>query len=151
MINNFQKNKIRATVTLPVVLLIGGLIMEMAIAGAFLAYFLGQSGFGLKLSAEAFAAAQSGIEDAKLKIVRDKNFTADPNPYTLTIGSRSTQITVCKNLSTVSSACDTAMSGKYEITSLGSALTKRRQLRAIFYVDNTTGEAKLESLNEIAL
>jgi hypothetical protein len=143
--------KEKGAVTLPIVLLIGGLIMEMAIAGAFLAYFLGQSGFGIKLSAEAFAAAQSGIEDAKLKIIRDKNFTASPNPYELEVGNRSAEITVCKNLKTVSTDCDTAMSGKYEITSLGSAMTKRRQLRAIFYVDDTTGEAKLESLEEIAL
>lgn len=147
---NFIK-KTKGAVTLPVVLLIGGLIMEIAIAGAFLAYFLGQSGFGSRLSAEAFAAAQSGIEDARLRIVRDKNFTASPNPYSLTVGNRSTEITVCKNLQTVSSACDTAMSGKYEITSLGSAMAKRRQLRAVFYVDDTTGEVKLESLEEIAL
>lgn len=147
---NFAVEK-KGAVTLPVVLLIGGLIMEMAIAGAFLAYFLGQSGFGTKLSAEAFAAAQSGIEDAKLKIVRDKNFTVSSNSYDLTVGNRSAEVTVCKNFRTVSSACDTAMSGKYEITSLGSALTKRRQLRAIFYVDDLTGEVKLESLEEIAL
>jgi uncharacterized protein (UPF0333 family) len=145
----FSKN--HGAVTLPVVLLIGGLIMEMAIAGAFLAYFLSQSGFGVKLSAEAFSAAQSGIEDAKLKIVRDKNFTVSPNPYDLTIGNRTAEITVCKNFRTVSMACDTAMSGKYEITSLGSAMAKRRQLRAIFYVDDATGEVKLESLEEIAL
>ena len=151
MSDNFQKNKISASITLPVVILIGGLVMEISIAGAFFAYFLSQSGFGLKLSTEAFAAAQSGIEDAKLKIVRDKNLTVNPNPYALTVGNRSAEITVCKNFRTVSSACDTAMSGKYEITSLGSALTKRRELRAILYVDNTTGEVQLESLNEIAL
>jgi hypothetical protein len=143
------KNK--GAVTLPVVLLIGGLIMEIAIAGAFLAYFLSQSGFGTKLSGEAFAAAQSGIEDAKLRIIRDKNFTASTNPYTLEVGNRSAEITVCKNFRTVESACDTAMSGKYEITSLGSAMTKRRQLRAIFFVDDTTGETRMESLAETAL
>ncbi len=82
---------IKGTVTLPVVILMGGIITEIAIAGAFLAYFLSQSGFGLKLSAEAFAAAQSGIEDAKLKIIRNKDFTSSPNPYTLSVGSRSAE------------------------------------------------------------
>jgi len=149
MFKFFKKEK--GAATLPVVLLIGGIIVEISIAGAFLAYFLSQSGFGLKLSAEALAAAQSGIEDAKLRIVRDKNFTASPNPYTVDVGNRSAEVTVCRNLRTVSSACDTAMSGKYEVTSLGSALAKRRQLRAIFYVDDTTGEIKLESLIEVAL
>ena len=140
-----------AAATLPMVLLVGGLVVEIAIAGAFIAYFLSQSGFGVKLSAEALAAAKAGIQDAKMRIVRNKNFIPSPNPYTLTIGNNSAQITVCKELKTVSTACDTAMTGKFEITSLGMAFTKRRQVQAILYVASTTAEVKLESENEIAL
>ena len=146
-----QKSKVIAAATLPVVLLVGGLIVEIGIAGAFIAYFLSQSGFGVKLSAEALAAAKAGIKDAKMRIVRDKNFIPSPNPYTLTIGNNSAQITVCKELKTVSTACDTAMVGKFEVTSLGMAFTKRRQVKAILYVDSTTGEMKLESEKEIAI
>jgi uncharacterized protein (UPF0333 family) len=144
-------NTEKGAATLPVVLLVGGLVVEIGIAGAFIAYFLSQSGFGLKLSAEALAAAMSGIQDAKMKIVRNKNFIPSPNPYTLTIGNNSAQITVCKDLKTVSTACDTAMNGKFEITSLGTAFTKYRQVRAILYVDGVTGEVKLESEKEISL
>ncbi len=140
-----------AAATLPMVLLVGGLVVEIAIAGAFIAYFLSQSGFGVKLSAEALAAAKAGIQDAKMRIVRNKNFIPSPNPYTLTIGNNSAQITVCKELKTVSTACDTAMTGKFEITSLGMAFTKRRQVQAILYVASTTAEVKLESEKEIAL
>ncbi len=144
--------KTNAVAALPTILLIGGIIVEIGVAGAFVSYLLSQSGFGAKLSAEAFAAAQSGIDDAMLKIVRDKNFYTGPAaPYTLTVGNRSAQVIVCKDLKTVSSACGTSNIGKDEITSLGSALTKRRQLRAIVNVDDNTGEVKVESIQEIAL
>ena len=39
---------------LPTVFLIGGEIIEIAIAGVFIVYFLGQSSFGVKWSAESF-------------------------------------------------------------------------------------------------
>ncbi len=148
--NNFKTTK-KGAATLPAVLLIGGLVIEISIAGAFIAYFLSQSGFGIKLSAEALSAAKSGIQDAKMRVVRDKNFIPSLNPYTLTNGNGSVQITVCKNLKTVSSPCDTAMENKFEITALGMALTKRRQVRTILFIDSLTGEVKTESENEVAI
>ncbi len=126
--------KIKAAVTLPIVLLI---------AGAFMAYYLSQSGLGVKLSEEALAAARAGIQDVRMRIVRDKSFTPSSNPYILTVGNRTTQITVCKD------SC--AGTGKFQITSLGMALTKRRQVQSIISVDSLTGEVKIESEKEIAI
>jgi hypothetical protein len=137
-----EKSKVGAA-TLPVVLLIGGLIVEIGIAGAFMAYYLAQSGLGVKLSEEALAAARTGIQDAKIRIVRNKSFIPDPNPYTLTVGNRTVQITTCKD------SC--AGTGKFQITSLGIALTKRRQVQAIVSVDSLTGEVKIESEKETAI
>ncbi|PIU98560.1 hypothetical protein COS61_00745 [Candidatus Wolfebacteria bacterium CG03_land_8_20_14_0_80_40_12] len=125
------------------VLLIGGLIVELGIAGIFISYYFSQSGLGIKLSEEALAAARSGIQDAEIKIIRNKNFIPSPNPYTLTVGERTVQVDVCKD------SC--AGANKYQITALGMALTKRRQIQAIFYVDDNTGEVKLESEKETAL
>jgi len=125
------------------VLLIGGLIVELGIAGIFISYYFSQSGLGIKLSEEALAAARSGIQDAEIKIIRNKNFIPSPNPYTLTVGERTVQVDVCKD------SC--AGPNKYQITALGMALTKRRQIQAIFYVDDNTGEVKLESEKETAL
>ena len=133
----------KAAATLPVILLVGGLIVEIGIAGAFIAYFLSQSGFGIKLSEEALAAARAGIEDAKIRIVRDKNFNPSPNPYTLTIGNRSAQVTICKD------TC--AGTDKFQVDSLGIAFNKRRKIRAVIYVNSLTGEVKLESEREIAI
>lgn len=133
----------KAAATLPVILLVGGLIVEIGIAGAFIAYFLNQSGFGIKLSEEALAAARAGIEDAKIRIVRDKNFNPSPNPYTLIVGSRSSQVTICKDI------CVGA--DKFQVDSLGIAFNKRRKIRAVIYVNSLTGEVKLESEREIAI
>ncbi|NCP58617.1 hypothetical protein AUJ30_00560 [Candidatus Wolfebacteria bacterium CG1_02_39_135] len=133
----------KAAATLPVILLVGGLIVEIGITGAFIAYFLSQSGFGIKLSEEALAAARAGIEDAKIRIVRDKNFNPSPNPYTLIVGSRSSQVTICKDI------CVGA--DKFQVDSLGIAFNKRRKIRAVIYVNSLTGEVKLESEREIAI
>ncbi|NCO89682.1 hypothetical protein GW883_02155, partial [Candidatus Wolfebacteria bacterium] len=122
----------KAAATLPVILLVGGLIVEIGITGAFIAYFLSQSGFGIKLSEEALAAARAGIEDAKIRIVRDKNFNPSPNPYTLIVGSRSSQVTICKDI------CVGA--DKFQVDSLGIAFNKRRKIRAVIYVNSLTGE-----------
>ena len=139
----------KAIVALPTILLIGGIIVEIAVAGVFIAYLLSQSGFGAKLSAEALAAAQAGIQEAMMKIVRDKNFSS--SGYDIAVGSRAAHIIVCKDSKTVSSACSTANPGKDEITSLGSASIKRRQLRAMVNVNSATGEVKIESIVELPL
>jgi len=139
------KLKIRkhAFASLPVILLIGGMLVELGIAGAFVAYFLSQSGLAVRLSQDAFSAAQAGVEDALIRIVRDKNFNPSPNPYVISIGNSAVQITVCKD------TC--AGVNKFQIDSLGTSLNKARKIRAIIGVNGLTGEVKLESENEIAL
>ncbi len=140
-------------IALPAVLMIGGIIIEIAVSGVFIIYYISQSGYGVRLSSEALAAAQSGIHDGIMKIVRNKNidYNTSDSPYTVTVGGRTSQVIICKDTKTVSSACDTVNAGKHEITSLGSAFNKRRELRAIINVDSYTGEAKFESIQEIAI
>lgn len=133
-------NQRKAAAALPMVLLIGGVIVEIAIAGAFIAYYLSQSGFSIKMSAEAYAAAQAGVQDVLIRIIREKSFNPDPNPYILTVGNREAQITVCKDV------C--VGTDKYEITSLGIAFNQRRQLRAVISINPFNGQAFIESIQE---
>ncbi len=149
--NNFLMARQKGMTALPTVLLIGGVIIEIAIAGVFIVYFLGQSSFGVKWSAEALAAGRTGVYDAVLKIVREKNFSTGATPYTLAVGNHSVQIWVCLNSKTAVSYCDVAATGKYEITSLGNARNKYRRLRAFLNVNDVNGEVKVESISEIAL
>jgi len=131
----------KATAALPAILLIGGIIIEIGLAGAFISYYLSQSGFGVKMSAEALAAAEAGVQDAIIKIVRNKDFTS--SGYELQVGSRSANVVVCKD------TC--AGIGKHKITSIGSAVVKRRKLEAVINVNATTGEVKIESILESVL
>jgi len=134
-------NNNKATAALPAMLFIGGIIVEIGIAGAFISYYLSQSGFGIKMSAEALAAAEAGVQDALIKIIRNKDFTS--SGYDLMVGNRSANVVVCKD------TC--AGTGKHKITSIGSALVKRRKIEAVVNVNNTTGEVKIESILEAAL
>ena len=124
-------------------LFIGGIIVEIGIAGAFISYYLSQSGFGVKMSAEALAAAEAGVQDAIIKIIRNKNFTS--SGYDLAVGSRSTNVVVCKD------TCSGISEGKHKITSIGSALVKRRKIEAVVNVNATTGEVKIESILEVVI
>lgn len=131
----------KATAALPAMLFIGGIIVEIGIAGAFISYYLSQSGFGVKMSAEALAAAEAGVQDAIIKIIRNKNFTS--SGYDLAVGNRSTNVVVCKD------SC--SGTGKHKITSIGSAAVKRRKIEAVVNVNSTTGEVKIESILEVAI
>ncbi|MCL5004671.1 MAG: hypothetical protein M1170_01865 [Patescibacteria group bacterium] len=131
----------RGTAALPAMLFIGGIIVEIALAGAFISYYLSQSGFGVKISAEALAAAEAGVQDALIRIIRDKNFSSAG--YNLTVGNRSANIIVCKD------SC--AGTGKHKITSTGTAMLKRRKIEAVANVDSVTGEVKIESVQEAAI
>jgi len=138
----FNINKIRGIAVLPTILLIGGLIVEIGIAGLFISYFLNSSGFGVKISEEALSAAKSGIDDAVIKIIRKKGDAILPYPYTLNIDNNSAQVWVLK---------DAPSNGKYEITSLGSAGLKRRKLEAVVDINNNDGEVKIEFIKEVAI
>ena len=135
-----MRNYNKAIAALPVMLLIAGIIAEIAAAGSLTAYFLIQSGIGVKLSSEALAAANAGIEDGLIRLIRDKNSFIAGSPYQLTIGDKSATI----NASVISG-------NKYQITSDGKSLLKRRKLKAIINIDSSTGEMKVESMQEITL
>lgn len=160
-----KRSKNKGVVALITILLVGGIIVEIGIAGLFVVYLLTQSSFGLKLSAEALSAAQTGLQDALLRIVRNKDFSYCASPcsdfrtsgYSIALGSGQVQITVCQDRKTALTPCDTIITssdsirGKDEITSLGIVLSKTRILRAFVNINKTTGQTQTESIQEISL
>lgn len=146
MLNLFgQRN---GQMTLPFVLLIGGIIVEVAIAGAFVTYFLSNSGYGERLSVRAAAAAESGIRDAMVKITQNKEFLSD-------LGNTSYSISVSNetNDTALVSATRETASGKYlyTVTSLGTAVSRQKKYVARIFVDPITGQVELESIQETAV
>lgn len=125
---------------LPTILLICGVITEIAIAGALVAFILSSSGWGERLSAQALAAAKAGQEDAFMRITINKNFTAPPPGYDFSVDSRSVNVRVIK---------DYPVNGTTQIISTGKALSRQRKLEGILIINQDTGKVDLESLREI--
>lgn len=132
----------RGAAALPTILLIGGIVVEIGIALAFIIFFLGQSIFGAKASSDAMAAARAGVQDELIQIVRNKDYTNPLPGKTYSVGTKSTV-----EVTTI----DDPISNKPHIISTGRSLAKNRRLEAIVDVNNFTGEVKIESIKEIPL
>ncbi len=152
--NYQQDNSVKARYTtngvvmLPIVLLIGGVIIEIGIAGAFITLYSGQVTFGIKTASEALAAAHSGVEDGMIKIVRDKNTSLAST--TVLFGETSAEVSILKDF-----AGGFPAPGKDTITAIGSAgvgsMKKKRKLQSVVNVNQGTGEMRIEWLREIPL
>lgn len=133
--------------TLPFILLISGIIVEIAIAGAFVTYFLSTSGYGERLAVRAETAARSGVNDALARVMQNKDFSSascsTPYTYTITAGGGDTaQISLCR-------ATDiTTNKYTFTITSIGVAVSYQKKFVTTLLVDQTTGQAELQSLAE---
>ncbi len=139
-LNIGASRKSRGVSTLPTMLLLGGIIIEIAIASAFLTYYFNVTNFGARLAAESLAAARAGVDDALIKIVRNRNFTAYPDPYEVQVsGGRVASVIVCK---------DTCVIGKHQVVSSASALNKRSKIEAILTV-TPEGKVSVDSLKEV--
>lgn len=138
----------RGQMTLPFVLLIGGIIVEVVIAGAVVTFFLSNSNYGERLSLRASTVAQSGISDALLKITNNKNYIATDNTTT----TYSLSNAVSNDVTEVSISRFTE-NGKYRynIISLGTALNRQKKYVVRAWIDDTTGYLELESIKDVVV
>jgi hypothetical protein len=145
------KNKLRVETSasaagvaaLPTILLIGGIIMSISIALTASIYLYISTTSATSLSLKALSVARSGIYDGLMKVSRNKNLSSAS--YAFTVGNLSALVDICQGTP------DCGGSGKFKISSIGSALTTRKKMEAIVSVDGITGEVKLERLEEVAL
>lgn len=126
--------------SLPVILLLGGIIITIGITGAFLLIYLNNSLYGTRLSNEALEAAQSGINDAIMRVIVNKDLI---DSYEITLGSSTATVTICKDV------CDGVSIGQDKITSVGRSFTKQHQLVAVLNVSSTTGWVTIQSIEEV--
>ncbi|MDI6820700.1 MAG: hypothetical protein QMD65_00780 [Patescibacteria group bacterium] len=130
--------------TLAFVLLVGGIVIEIAIAGAFVTYFLSTSGLGERLSARALTTAHAGVRDVQIKITRNKEWCSSvgcPYVYPIAVGNDSASVTV-------GWMSDDSDNYVYTIDSVGTASTRARRLIATLVVNRTTGLVQFSSLVE---
>ena len=147
-IYGIRNASLRGAAAITTILIMGIIVAEIAVAAAVASYFASQTELGLKAVYMASFAAQSGIDDAIIKINRNKSFSS--TTYPLTVGNASASVKVCNGWYTITTSCDTSKTGIFEVTSLGSYLGKQSRMRAILNVDSTTGLVTINSLNEIS-
>ena len=132
----------KGVASLPAIILFGGLMVEIGLAGAFLIYYLNNSLYGTRLSQAALVAAQAGIDDGILKVILDKdcpNINCPAN-YSITTESGNADVVICKD------SC--SGSGTTQITSTGYSLTRKHKIVAILNVNNTSGLVTKVSVTE---
>lgn len=143
LINFFIKifNCRKGVAALPLIIILGGLTAEIVLFVTATSYVFVNSEFGIRLSTDALLAAKAGVQDAVMKVVRNKSFTSATT--TLAVHDASVDVSVCMN------AC--VGNGKHKVLSVGKAQTRRKGLEAILNVDSATGEVKMESLVEVKI
>jgi len=123
---------------LPLVIMIGLVIVELGVAMAFLVYLSNLSSYGTRLAQEALFGSRSGINDAILRVIRDKDWSSAG--YNITVGRATVTIIVEKNVPNTN---------QDKITSTGTALIRQKKLQAVVSIDPNTATVSLVSLTEI--
>ena len=134
MQNNKKKNS--GIIALATIILISAIILEIGLVTAFVVYTLNNINYGARLSSEALLAAQSGVDDALLRLSRNKSASLN---YSFTVGTR-----------TVTIILTSLLGAPITITSEGIALNKHRKLQVIFDIDPVTGIVRIVSQKELA-
>jgi len=134
-------NDKKGAATLSVILLLAGVMMELAIAGVIIAMLVSNTVFSSRVSSEALAAARAGAQDAAVKIARYKDCNATycggTVPYTITVGSATAEVSLTDN-------GDNTLT----VTSIGTVFTRKKKMEALVGVDPISGKINIISLEE---
>jgi len=149
-----SKFRVAGVSTLPTMLLLGGIIIEIAIAVSFLAYYFNTLNFSTRLASEAIEAARAGAQDAIIKIILNKNCpnAACPANYSLTTSNgRVANVTLSHPVAFPACSPDPAnpATTQTQIDSAGSALNQNRRIRAMVSVNCLSGQTTVLSFGEI--
>lgn len=135
-----SKNKRAGFASLPVVLLLGGVIIELAITSAFIFYYVNSNVYGNRLASQAAAAARSAIDEAVMRVILNPNCGNDincPSPYTLTTGAATAEVTITKNLDNTTS-----------IVAVGKAQAKQHRIVSLLSVSSTAPLISIQTITD---
>ena len=122
---------------LPVMLLLGAIVIEIAVVGAATATLRNNTLLSTRAGAVAFFTARGGIQDGMLQITRNKNFSS--SGYTATINANVATIVVTK---------DQPVAGESTITASSSVFGRIKKVQAVVNVDSL-GQINTVSFGEI--
>lgn len=123
------------------VFLIGGIIVVIAVSLAFIVISFITSGYGFQSSNRALGVAAAGVDDAVIKLVRNKDFSA-VSAYNVPVGNYNASVTVVQN---------TPISGHATIVSIAAVAAYQRKIQAVVAIAPVTGQVHLISWDQLAL
>lgn len=132
--------------SLPAILMLGAVIVEVAVASVFLLTYINNSVYGTRLSNQAFVAARAGIDDAIARVILNKNLSN--LEYSLSVSGATADVSICKDIFFSCDGSATVASGKHEVVATGHALTRQHRVIAVLVVDSTTGLVTIESIKD---
>ncbi len=133
-------------IALPFVLLVGGIIAEIVIAGSVVSFFASASSAGEQLSLRALSAAYAGVYDGIMRISSNKETaSAGTVNYSLSVGDDSVSISISRTVD------DPLNVYEYTVAATASARNRRRKVVGDVVVEQTTGVLDIVSVEEAAL
>ncbi|HOB89760.1 MAG TPA: hypothetical protein PKG74_00300 [Candidatus Colwellbacteria bacterium] len=153
--NKIYKKNRKGVATLPTVIMIGGIIIELAIAGVVVGYAFTESGSGMRLSTEALFTARAGADDAIYKVIRggyQPSYTLIVSGTPDTPSERKSEITIEKDpvdLEGRYGTCNVIWGCYFRVRSLGLAANRRRKIESVLSVDPATREIRISYIKEI--
>lgn len=135
----FRNWDFSGVVFLPTVLMMSGLIIVIAATLSLVVYLLVGGVYGVRLGAEALAAARAGVADGVLRLLRDNLFTS--GGYDVAVAAGKVRVTV--TLTAAAADYDTK-----EIIAGGCSFNRYRQVRAVVLLNKNTGQLTVASIGE---
>lgn len=143
----FKKNNSGVS-TLPTMLLLGSIIIEIVIAMAFLTYYFNTLNFSSRLASESLETARAGAQDGINKVILDKNAYFVPAYQVTTSSGRTANVTITRP-NPCSSDFVATPTGTTQIDSTATVFNKNRTIRAVVQVDCLSGQVGVTSLSEL--
>ncbi|MDO8536822.1 MAG: hypothetical protein Q7R94_01085 [bacterium] len=128
----------RAQAILALILLIGGIILLIALALAFLATSFVNSAYGYAIAQRAQAVAISGANDALMQLARDKDFSS--GGYSFSVGSSTATVTVTQN---------SPLTGQVAITSTATITFRKRTVGIVVSRNASSSQITVISWTQI--
>jgi hypothetical protein len=132
----------RGQATLSFIILIGGVILQVAIAGSVVGYFSTSSRFSERLSTRAMAAATAGLRDGQVRISRDLDYAISPTSYSFAVGTDTVEVSISRV------ADDANGVYIYTVSSVGTALARKKRLVGTIFANQSNGLLELKSVEE---
>jgi hypothetical protein len=137
---NLLREKASGQAFLSTILIIGGVMVFVGAAVAFLAMTFIDSGYGLQSSNLAESVATAGVNDAYLHLVRNSSFAIATTTNFTSLSSGSATVTVTQGSPTTSQVM---------VFSSATVGGRTRKIMAIFLVASSTGQVTIGSWQDV--